>query len=69
MTSDFIERRVAMKKVKQEEDEMYTFEEYKKKFCPPTVEDEGKFSDNPREVGIRLAEESLQQIKQLFQQK
>ncbi|MEK6406147.1 MAG: hypothetical protein AABN34_04200 [Acidobacteriota bacterium] len=48
-------------------DETYSYEEYEKTFYPPTAKERDKFSDDPAETGIRLAEESLRKLRQSFQ--
>jgi len=54
---------------KQGKAETYSYDEYEKTFYPSTPEDRDQFSDDPKETGIRLAEESLRKLRQSFKEK
>jgi len=54
---------------RQRKDETYSYEEYEKTFYPSTAEERDKFYDDPKQTGIRLAEESLRKLRQSFQEK
>ena len=51
------------KEVKALPSEKYTFDEYKKRFPPPSSI-ESETIENPAELGIKLAEKSLAKIRQ-----
>jgi hypothetical protein len=52
-----------MKHAAKKEVKAYSFDEYKKKFPPPSV-DENETLENPAELGVKLAEKSLAKIRQ-----
>ena len=56
-------KHAAKKEVKPFVSPEYTFDEYKKKFPPPTSTD-NETTENPADLGVKLAEESLARIRQ-----
>jgi hypothetical protein len=52
-----------MKHPAKKEAKAYSFDEYKKKFPPPSS-NENETTENPAELGVKLAEKSLAKIRQ-----
>lgn len=61
-------KKMKKKTTKERKDETYSYDEYEKTFYPSTAEERDKFSDDPKETGIRLAEESLRKLRQSFKE-
>ena len=55
----YIGKEEFMKNRTKKEGETYSFEEYKKRFPPPPPLAEEQPSEDPADLGARLAEESL----------
>ena len=53
-----------MKRKPKTQKEEYSFEEYRNKFSPPPPEPKKKISDNPFELGVKLAHESLAKLRE-----
>lgn len=52
-----------MKQTAKKEMKAYSFDEYRKKF-PPPPSNENEATENPAELGIKLAEKSLAKVRQ-----
>jgi hypothetical protein len=58
-----------MKQTAKKEVKAYSFDEYRKKFpSPPSNENENETTENPAELGIKLAEKSLAKVRQQARQ-
>ncbi len=58
-----------MRKDKKTEKEYSSFDEYKKNFFPNTDDNYSLQADDPRNLGINMARESLNKFKRLLTKK
>ncbi len=51
-----------MKKKAEKEQKTYSYEEYRKKFYPLSAQEQQEKTDNPFQLGVNWAKESLKKV-------